>query len=83
VSREKETLTRLLGWLPHDTSHISIHPTWTACVDNETWVLTRKYGSDCVDTRFADTIALTLVAKARGQFLLVLHSLLGNGQLYS
>jgi hypothetical protein len=57
-------LTWLLGRLSHDTSHVSVHPTWTACVDDETWVLTRKYGSDCVDTRLADTVALTLVAKA-------------------
>lgn len=60
----KGVLTRLFGWLAHDTSHVSVHPTRTACVDSETLVLTRKYGGDCIDACFANTIALTFVAEA-------------------
>lgn len=74
-------LTRLLGWLAHDASHVGIYPTWTACIDDEARVLTREYGGNGVYTGFADTVALTLITKARGQLLLLLYSLLSDDQL--
>ena len=78
MNRLETILTGLLRWLAHDTSHVSIHPTWTACIDGEARVLTRENGGDCIHTSFADTVALTLVTKARVQLILVLYSLLGK-----
>lgn len=59
-------LTRLLRWLSHDTSHVSVHPTWTACVDSEARVLARENSGYSIDACLADAVALALVAKARG-----------------
>jgi hypothetical protein len=64
LNRARTGLTRLLGRLAHDTSHVSIHPTWTARVDDKTRVLTCENGRYGIHACLADTVALALVTKA-------------------